>query len=90
VAHRPPPAILLSQAATPAEAESGDEPTCPTTRPVSVAQAVIAVKDDWAEARVPHCGPGSRHDEFRLIRFAGRWRFVFIHLSPLPVHVTER
>jgi hypothetical protein len=89
VAHRPPPEMLLLRAATPAGAGASlVERPCSGDLSVSVHQAVIAVEGDWAEARVPHCGPVPRYDEFRLIRFAGRWRFVSIHLSQHSLSVT--
>jgi hypothetical protein len=49
--------------------------------PAAVEQAVIELDGDWAEVSVPRCSPAVGADEFRLIRFDGRWRFVYIHLS---------
>ena len=87
VAHRrPPERLLLAPLTPPGTASSPAEKVCPGA--VAVEQAVITVEGDWAGASVPHCGPVSLHDEFRLIQFAGRWRFVSIHLSQQPVNVT--
>ena len=66
---------------------SGDV-VCPAKERISIRQAVITVVGDWAEALVPHCPADNGSDEFRLIRFAGRWRFVGIHLLQQPVSVT--
>jgi hypothetical protein len=88
VAHRPFPQTLLAAARPAGAGLSLVERPCSSDRSVSVEQAVIAVEGDWAEARVPQCGPVPQHDEFRLIRFAGRWRFVSIHLSQHSPSVT--
>jgi hypothetical protein len=37
---------------------------------------------------VPRCNPAIGADEFRLIRFDGRWRFVYIQLFRRPINVT--
>ena len=85
VAHRSLPERLLLESLSPPG--TGSSPVV-CSGAVSVEQAVITVEGDWAQASVPHCGPVSRHDEFRLIQFAGRWRFVSIRLSQQPVNVT--
>jgi hypothetical protein len=83
VAHRHPPvrAVGVSPAA--------EDPTGCTSRETPlVAQATIALQGDWAEVSVPRCRAGSAADEFRLIRFEERWRFVHIHLFQEPVNVS--
>ena len=88
VAHRSPPE---SQLLRPASADTGlgrGEGVCSTDRSGSVQYAVISMQGDWAEAVVPHCARVSGHDEFRLIRFAGRWRFIAIQLFHPPVSLT--
>ena len=88
VAHRPPPqSRLLRPAASDTRLGRG-EGVCSPDRSVSVQDTVISVQGDWAEAVVPHCARVSGHDEFRLIRFAGRWRFIAIHLFQQPVSLT--
>jgi len=54
-----------------------------------VDQAIITLDGDWAEVTVPSCAsPLAGADEFRLIRFEGRWRFVYIRLFESPVTVS--
>jgi hypothetical protein len=44
-------------------------------------QATIILSDDWAEVSVPRCTMAAAGaDEFRLVRFENRWRFVYIDL----------
>ena len=44
-------------------------------------QAAFTLEGDWAEVSVPRCGmTAGGADEFRLIRFEGRWRVVYIDL----------
>jgi hypothetical protein len=88
VAHRPVPESLLLGSDTPATPLSLAERVCSRGQSTSIHDAVITVQGDWAEAVVPHCARGSRNDEFRLIRFAGRWRFIAIQLSQQPVNLT--
>lgn len=88
VAHRPPPKSRLLRPAARDTGVGGGEGVCSTDRSASVQDAVISVQGDWAEAVVPHCARVSGHDEFRLIRFAGRWRFIAIQLFQQPVSLT--
>ena len=88
VAHRPPPRRLLPRPAAPDSGLGPGAGVCSSDRTISVQTAVIGVQGDWAEAVVPHCAPVSGHDEFRLIRFAGRWRFIAIQLFQQPVRLT--
>ena len=89
VAHRPIPEIRAPDRGglKPLGLASRDR-ACSADHTLSIRQAVIRVEGDWAQATVPHCPPDGGSDEFRLIRFAGRWRFVGIHLLRQPVSVT--
>lgn len=60
-------------------------PVCSMSDSVSVEHAVINIQGDWAAVTIPHCAAGRGWDEFRLIRFSGRWRFVSIELFQQPV-----
>jgi hypothetical protein len=88
VAHRAPPKRFLPATAMLGAAVSPAARACSPSQSVSIENAVISAEGDWAEVSVPHCGPVVGQDEFRLIRFAGRWRFVAIHLFQQPVSVT--
>jgi hypothetical protein len=100
VAHRPAPAALLTAADPPRGVPPGgaaaapssvpDDPVaCSSERTALVDQATITLDGDWAELSVPRCTPTSAGaDEFRLIRFEDRWRFVYIHLFEAPVNVS--
>jgi hypothetical protein len=84
VAHRPAPEALVMSGTTP------DDPVaCSSTAPALVEQATIRLDGDWAEVSVPHCTVSGTSDEFRLIHFEGRWRFVFIQLFQVPVNVSS-
>jgi hypothetical protein len=46
----------------------------------------MTLAEDWAEVLVPRCGwAGAGGDEFRLIYFDQRWRFVAIQLFEQPL-----
>ncbi len=86
VAHRPAPEALLELAARPTP-EAGAGPArasdssaqCSPDTPALIDQAVFTLDGDWVEASVPRCGAtAGSADEFRLIRFEGRWRVVYI------------
>jgi hypothetical protein len=80
VAHRPAPEGLVI-AAEPVACSS------PTT--AQVEQAAIRLEGDWAQASVPRCITGSPGiDEFRLINFERRWRFVSIDLFDGPINLS--
>jgi hypothetical protein len=87
VAHRSAPEALVMAAAS--AAVEPVECTAPA-RPM-IDQATIMLDGDWAEVSVPRCTAPRGADEFRLIRFDRRWRFVHIELFQEPLHVvTER
>jgi hypothetical protein len=81
VAHRPAPEALVARAvrSRPAGASCSSGATAPVERPV------LARQGDWVEASVTRCAAGrSVTDEFRLVRFEGRWRVVYIDLGAEP------
>jgi len=89
VAHRPVPAALALAArlhARPAgsfgsASAADDPPACASNAPALVDQAMIILDGDWAEVMVPHCvKPPNETDEFRFVRFEGRWWIVYINL----------
>jgi hypothetical protein len=52
-------------------------------------QADIQLDGDWAEVSVPRCSGGSAGtDEFRLIYFEERWRFIYTDLFEAPTSVS--
>jgi len=87
VAHRFPPAAP-GPASLPVAGQPGE---CVAAAAPPIHQATIRLDGDWAEVSVPRCSAVRAADEFRLIRFAQRWRFVYIHLfQELPHLSTER
>ena len=88
VAHRPAPAAMVMSEAGRGENFPMIEVVCTPPAQVSVERAVIILEGDWAEVSVPRCRPEVGADEFRLIHFEDRWRFVYIHLFQEPVTVT--
>jgi hypothetical protein len=64
-----------------APAPASDRLPCSSDIPTRVSRAAIAFDGDWAEVSVPRCTVASAgSDEFRLIHFEERWRFVYIDL----------
>ena len=52
-------------------------------------QAAIQLDADWAEVSVPRCRGGSAGtDEFRLLYFEQRWRFIYTDLFEGPTNVS--
>jgi hypothetical protein len=52
-------------------------------------QAAIQLDADWAEVSVPRCRGGSAGtDEFRLLYFEERWRFIYTDLFEAPTDVS--
>lgn len=95
VAHRQPPEYFVVDAARRGDSAQAGETNLSCTEvkqaaveQAAVEQAVIELDGDWAEVSVPRCDPAIGADEFRLIRFDGRWRFVYIHLFRRPINVT--
>jgi len=97
LASRPAPASLRSatrdRAGTDPSPDSADAfMTCSSNTIAIVDKAAIQRDGDWAGVSIPRCGVAPAEvDEFRLIYFETRWRFVYIDLaegsliaSPLP------
>jgi hypothetical protein len=91
VAHRPAPDALLAIVGLPRKEPQGrgagsspaaSDTACSSAASAPVDQATIIFEGGWAEVSVPRCSSGpAGTDEFRLIRFEERWRFVYIDLS---------
>jgi hypothetical protein len=89
VAHRPAPEALVLAAASAGPSARGDEPAACSSNQALVDQATITLDGDWAEVSVPRCTATlAGADEFRLIHFEERWRFVYIDLYEEPVNVS--
>jgi hypothetical protein len=59
--------------------------TCPSSISPMVDEAAIRLDGDWAEVSVPRCSDtwvGA--DEFRLLYFEERWRFIYTDLLEAP------
>jgi hypothetical protein len=86
VAHRPAPEALVLAAAS---AGVPSAPAACSSNEALVDQAAITLDGNWAEVSVPRCaGTLAGADEFRLIRFEERWRFVYIDLYQEPVNIS--
>lgn len=69
-----------------AAAEAG---ACSSSTSPMVDQAAIRLDGDWAEVSVPRCSVASAGaDEFRLLYFEERWRFIYTDLFEAPVNVS--
>ena len=88
VAHRPAPEAMVLAASAGASSVA-DEPAACSSNQALVDQATITLEGDWAEVSVPRCTAAlAGADEFRLIHFEERWRFVYIDLYDEPVNVS--
>jgi hypothetical protein len=68
--------------AAPASCTSSDRP--------AVAEAAMRLDGDWAEVSVPRClGTTAGTDEFRLLYFEGRWRFIYTDLFEPPANISR-
>jgi hypothetical protein len=69
-----------------ASASSAAAPkTCPSSSSPMVADAVIQIDGDWAEVSVPRCQDSfAGVDEFRLLYFEQRWRFIYTDMFDTP------
>jgi hypothetical protein len=55
--------------------------SCGAIPSARVDDAAIGLDGDWAEVSVPRCGRASAGvDEFRLLYFEDRWRFIYTDL----------
>lgn len=58
---------------------------CPSSTSPKIDEAAIRLDGDWAEASVPRCsGTAWGADEFRLLYFEQRWRFIYTDLFEAP------
>jgi hypothetical protein len=65
-------------------------PSCPASISSMVDQAAIRLDGDWAEVSVPRCrGASSGVDEFRMLYFEERWRFIYTGLFEGPPSSTQ-
>jgi hypothetical protein len=66
--------------------------TCPSSgSSPMIDQAAIQLDADWAEVSVPRCRGGSAGtDEFRLLYFEQRWRFIYTDMFEAPPNVTTK
>jgi hypothetical protein len=67
-----------------ARSAAGAPVECDSPATPSIDGAIITLDGDWAEVSVPRCTEPRGADEFRLIRFDRRWRFVHIDLHHEP------
>lgn len=66
---------------------AADPGSCLSSSPPMVDKALIRIDQDWAEASVPRCsGSSPAADEFRLLYFEGRWRFIYTDLFEAPAN----
>ena len=62
---------------------------CSASTSPMIDQADIQLDADWAEVSVPRCRGGSAGtDEFRLLYFEQRWRFIYTDLFEAPTNVS--
>ncbi len=62
---------------------------CSSGTSAMVDQAAIQLDGDWAEVSVPRCGGASAGvDEFRMLHFEERWRFIYTDLFQGPMNVS--
>jgi hypothetical protein len=55
--------------------------TCPSSASPMISEAGIRLDGDWAEVSVPRCsGPSPGVDEFGMLYFEKRWRFIYTDL----------
>ena len=63
--------------------------TCSSSTSSMADQATIQLDGDWAEVSVPRCsGTSAGADEFRLLYFEQRWRFIYTDLFEAPTNVS--
>jgi hypothetical protein len=55
--------------------------TCPSSASPMITEAGIRLDGDWADVSVPRCsGPSPGVDEFGMLYFEKRWRFIYTDL----------
>lgn len=64
---------------------TGAPVTCPSSTSPKIEAAAIQLDGDWAEVSVPRCnGASVGADEFRMLYFEDRWRFIYTDLFEAP------
>jgi len=59
--------------------------TCPASDSPMIDEAAIRLDGDWAEVSVPRCnGSSPGVDEFGMLYFEERWRFIYTDLLESP------
>jgi len=59
--------------------------TCPSSASPMIDEAAIRLDGDWADVSVPRCsGPAPGVDEFGMLYFEQRWRFIYTDLFQSP------
>jgi hypothetical protein len=80
------PAKVVAHRSGPEALVTGDEPgaavpqECGSAAAPAIDRATIRIDGDWADVSVPRCAEPRGADEFRLVHFGRRWRFVGIDL----------
>ena len=71
-----------------ASSHADSEPkACPSRTSPEVDEADIRLDGDWAEVAVSRCsGTAAGVDEFRMLYFEQRWRFIYTDLFEAPAH----
>jgi hypothetical protein len=63
---------------------------CSSSAAPAVEQASVKLDGDWAEVSVPRClGTSAGTDEFRLLYFEDRWRFIYTDLFEAPANISS-
>jgi hypothetical protein len=63
---------------------------CSSSAAPAVEQASVQLDGDWAEVSVPRClGTSAGTDEFRLLYFEDRWRFIYTDLFEAPANISS-
>jgi hypothetical protein len=58
---------------------------CPSSASPMIDDAVIRLDGDWADVSVPRCsGPSPGVDQFGMLYFEQRWRFIYTDLFQEP------
>jgi hypothetical protein len=58
---------------------------CPSSASPMIDDAVIGLSGDWADVSVPRCsGPSPGVDQFGMLYFEQRWRFIYTDLFQEP------
>jgi len=58
---------------------------CPSSASPMIDEAVIRLDGDWADVSVPRCsGPSPGVDQFGMLYFEQRWRFIYTDLFEVP------